>query len=144
MPTRDWFRRTPLREAIHAAGTPGTGGWRVVGPNGTLAEHLEVAVTPLRRMRGLLGHAPLRGGEALVLQPCNQIHTFGLRFPIDAVFCDRELRVVSVRTVEPNRLTAPVRHAWCCFELAAGTADDGGIELGNQLELVGPEGPADR
>ena len=55
-----------------------------------------VAETPLRRMKGLLGRRGLAVGEGLLLQPASAIHTWFMRFPIDAVFLDAELRVLRV------------------------------------------------
>ena len=47
----------------------------------------EVAVTRGQRRRGLTGRDALDG--VLVIRPCRQVHTFGMRFPIDVAFCDR-------------------------------------------------------
>src|ERR671938_317897 len=47
-------------------------------------------------MRGLLGRGELERGEGLLLEPAGSIHTFFMRFPIDAVFLDRGLRVVGL------------------------------------------------
>ena len=49
------------------------------------------------RMRGLLGRDQLADGEGLLLRPASSIHMFFMRFPIDAVFLDRELNVLRVR-----------------------------------------------
>ena len=51
-----------------------------------------VAATPLRRMKGLLGRKDLPPGEGVLLRPASSIHMLFMRFPIDAVFLDRELR----------------------------------------------------
>src|ERR687887_277481 len=71
-------------------------------------------------MRGLLGRGGLERGEGLLLQPAGSIHTFFMRFPIDAVFLDRGLRVVGLAPeLAPWRLAAR-RHAHSVLELAAG------------------------
>lgn len=36
------------------------------------------------------------------------MHTFGLKFPIDAVFCDANGKVLKVMTLPPNRISPPV------------------------------------
>jgi uncharacterized membrane protein (UPF0127 family) len=54
-----------------------------------------------------------------------------MRFPIDVVFCDRDLRVVKVvRALRPWRTTG-ARGARVTIELAAGAA--AGIQPGAQL-----------
>jgi len=58
---------------------------------------------------------------------------FFMRFAIDAVFCDRDLRVVKVvHGLRPWRMAA-ARGAKTVIELAAGSAD--GLEAGDRLEL---------
>lgn len=59
----------------------------------------------LGRMKGLLGLKGLAKGDWLWLKPCGAIHTVGMRFTIDVVFLDRQLRVVKVVCgVKPWRL----------------------------------------
>lgn len=135
---REGFRRARIRDLFHSAPGPSSEGWQLVGPRGLVADRLQTATTPLRRMRGLLGRRELRHGEALIIQPCHEVHTVGLRFAIDAVFCDRELKVVAVETLRPGRVSRP-HLCWCCIELPAGTAGELGIVAGAQLELVRPE-----
>jgi uncharacterized protein len=94
-----------------------------------------VARNPFTRMRGLLGRRGLAQGEGLLFQPAGSIHTFFMRFPIDAVFLDREQRVVRVvPNLRPWR-TAGVRKARAVLELAAGEAARVGMTPGSALRL---------
>ena len=127
-----------MREAFRPAAHPGLEGWVVRGPSGTIAERLVAAVTPFERVRGLLGRRELGPGEAMLIQPCSRVHTFGMRFPIDAVFCDAHLHVLWAETLEPGHVSRHVRRARCCFELPAGTAERAGLAPGSALELVRP------
>ena len=103
------------------------------GDGTVVCERCTVARSPLTRMRGLLGRRNLPQGEGLLLEPAGSIHTFFMRFPIDAVFLDRERRVVKVVPgVRPWR-TAAGRHARSVLELAAGEAERVGIEPGDAL-----------
>ena len=61
-----------------------------------VCERCTLADSPVARMRGLLGRDGLEQGEGLLLRPASSIHTFFMRFPIDAVFLDRELAVVGI------------------------------------------------
>jgi uncharacterized protein len=56
----------------------------------------EVAETVVARTRGLLGREELPAGEGLLIRPSFSIHTFFMRFPIDAVFLDRSGLVLDV------------------------------------------------
>jgi uncharacterized protein len=88
-----------------------------------VVERCLVVTRPLRRMRGLLGRASLSGGEGILLRPAGSIHTFFMRFAIDAVFLDRDLVVVGIeRDLSPWRAAARKR-AHAVLELAAGECD---------------------
>ena len=102
--------------------------------DGTLVcEKCEVADSILSRMRGLLGRSELPRGEGLLIRPAPSIHTFFMRFPIDAVFLDGNLRVLAVRPeVSPWR-TAGHRGARAVLELPAGESSRRGIRAGDQL-----------
>lgn len=49
------------------------------------------------RLRGLLGRKPLRPGEGLLLSPCDGVHTFGMGYPLDVLFLDRDDTVLGWR-----------------------------------------------
>jgi CheY-like chemotaxis protein len=63
-----------------------------------------------------------------------------MRFPIDVVFLDRNLRVVKIAHDLPAWRTASDRRARSALELAAGEAAVRGIEIGDQLLVVWPNG----
>ena len=95
-------------------------------------------VIQARRMRerakGLLGTRSLPPGRALLIAPARQVHTFGMRYPIDIIFCGREWEVVGVvRNLPPNRLTAFRWRARCVLECAAGGASQ--VQTGDVLEI---------
>jgi uncharacterized protein len=109
----------------------------VAREDGTLlCERCLLADDPLRRLKGLLGKAGLAAGEGMLLQPARAIHTWFMRFPIDAVFVDRELRVVGVAPhLEPWR-SARMAGARAVLELAAGEGARRGLRAGEQLTLT--------
>jgi len=64
----------------------------------------EVAETFRERTKGLLGRDGLTPGTGLLIRKCNCIHTFFMRFAIDATFLDRDGKVVKVvRNIPPWR-----------------------------------------
>jgi uncharacterized membrane protein (UPF0127 family) len=98
-----------------------------------VCERCVVAQTFWLRFRGLMLRASLPSDEGMLFRQTGSIHMFFMRFPIDAVFCDDELRVVKVvRALKPWRLAA-ARGAKVVVELAAGAA--AGIEAGDELSL---------
>ena len=87
------------------------------------------------RLRGLMLRASLPLDEGMLFRGTGEIHMFFMRFPIDAVFCDRELRVLRVaRGLKPWRVAA-ARGARVVIEVAAGAA--AGVEPGDMLRLDG-------
>ena len=86
------------------------------------------------RMRGLLGRPALAASQGLLIEPCAAVHTIGMRYSLDLVFLDRQLRVK--KTVQ--RL-APWRWAACAgahstLELAPGALDGAALKPGDALE----------
>ena len=103
-----------------------------------VCERCFVAETPLTRLKGLLGRSRLLSGEGLLIRPTSAIHTCFMRFPIDAVFLDRDLVVVKVVSdLRPWRLAAR-RGAKSVLELAAGESARRGIRAGERLRLSDP------
>ena len=102
-----------------------------------LAERLEIANTAWTRLCGLMFRRTLAQGHALWIRPCNGVHTFWMRFAIDVIYLDRELRVVRlIENLRPFRLTMPQRTARSVIELPAHTIAQAGIRLGDQLRAV--------
>ena len=98
-----------------------------------VCERCVVAASPFSRMKGLLGRSELRPGEGLLLRPASAIHTFFMRFPIDAVFLDRDWRVVGIAgDVAPWR-TAGRKGAKAVLELPAGESARRGLRPGDLL-----------
>ncbi len=108
----------------------------VVSTGKVLAHRLTWARTPFARVRGLLGRPPLAPGEALVFEGAHQLHTVGLSYPIDVLFCSPDWLVLHmVRSLPPLRITRWVRRARYALELPARTASDD-VQVGDRLALA--------
>ena len=80
-----------------------------------------VADTFWTRFMGLMGSPRLPHREGLLIRPCNSIHMFFMRFPIDAVFLDREFRIVKlIKCLEPGKVVGTIPGAWQVLEVVAG------------------------
>jgi hypothetical protein len=100
-----------------------------------LAAKAETAGTAKTRNKGLLGRAGLLPGEALWIAPCESVHTFFMKFPIDLVYIDRQKKVKKVRSnVGPWRLSACLS-AHSIIELPAGVVQATRTAPGDQLEF---------
>lgn len=94
---------------------------------------LEIATSYGTRRRGLLGRTGLDG--ALLITPCNSVHTFRMRFTIDVAYLDKELRVVHVHTVKPGRMPLPRLRARHVLEAEAGAMERWGVRPGVRLTV---------
>lgn len=100
-----------------------------------LAHSVGVANRVAKRMKGLLGRGPLSIGEGLWLIPCGAIHTFGMKFPIDLVYLDRNHRVEKIKSsVPPGRVSACLR-AHSVLELASGSIYSTQTQSGDVLDF---------
>ena len=103
--------------------------------NTVISENVCMATSLSQRAKGLLGKARMEKGEALVIDPCNSIHTFFMRFPIDVLFVSKDHVIVkTVTAIKPFRLKAAAAASYV-VELPAGTALLTSCEAGDSLRL---------
>lgn len=87
------------------------------------------------RTRGLLGRRGLDPGEGLLLRPASSVHTAFMRFTIDVVFLDGDLRVLDVAEAVPPWRVKTRCGARAVLELRAGEAARQGITEGERLRI---------
>ena len=91
----------------------------------TLASRARLADNFFSRARGLLFTRSLDAGSGLYLVPCKSIHMFGMAYPIDAVFLDRDGIVVGLaENIQPGQVSSYFKTAAGCLELPAGLIGD--------------------
>jgi uncharacterized membrane protein (UPF0127 family) len=101
-----------------------------------LTDCARVADSPKTRMVGLLRDTMLAHGDGLWIVPCNSIHSFFMKFTFDAVFLDKNERVVHlVREMKPWRISKIAFAARSVLELPPGLISQTGTELGDQFEM---------
>jgi uncharacterized membrane protein (UPF0127 family) len=107
---------------------------RNVDRNTLLATKAQLASTFVSRFFGLMGQKGVEEGGGLLLTRSSSIHSFFMRFRFDAVFIDREDRVV--------KIVPAMRQWWVAFggrgardvlELPAGVAAATGTQRGDLL-----------
>ena len=88
----------------------------------------------IARAIGLLGSRSLKSHEGLWLEHCNSIHTFGMRYAIDALGLDEQSRITDMRTrIRPMRC-ARLRGASVVIELRAGACQEFGLRIGDLID----------
>ena len=101
-----------------------------------IAGCVRVADTFWTRLKGLLGTQSLPDGTALIIRPCNSVHTFGMKYPLDVLFVSKGGRVRKVaENLLPGRLAWDWGAAWV-IELPAGTAAATATACGDQLDWL--------
>jgi uncharacterized membrane protein (UPF0127 family) len=103
-----------------------------------LATDLRIARTHWTRFRGLMAtdSSQFPRGAGLWIHPSHGIHTFAMRFPIDAVYLDRGRIVVHiVEGLKPWRMAAVRIQSESVLELPAGTISESQTVLGDQVDI---------
>jgi uncharacterized protein len=101
-----------------------------------LADSLDVADTFVKSLLGLIGKSPLTEGQGLWIKPCQSIHTFWMRFPIDVMFLDKDGKVVHlIDCMKPFRVSKHVTKARSVLELPAHTIGHSRTQLGDCIEI---------
>jgi uncharacterized protein len=101
--------------------------------DGDVLAAVEVAATRRERGRGLLGRDEFTG--ALLIRPCRQVHTIGMRFPIDVAFCDADGVVRRTVTLRPWRVSRLVWRSAFVLEAEASAFERWGLISGDQVEV---------
>ena len=108
-----------------------------------LATRIKVAETAPQRSKGLLGREGLAPGEGLWIVPCESVHTFFMRFPIDLVYLDRKNKIKKVRSAIGAWRMSACLSAHSVLELPAGTIRDTQTQRGDILEFTSVSLPSD-
>ena len=104
-----------------------------------LATRARLASSYVDRLFGLMGRKGVEDGGGILLTKSSSIHSFFMRFRFDAIFLDRDDRVV--------KIVPSMRQWWVAFggrgardtlELAAGVAAATNTQPGDQLVFEEP------
>jgi uncharacterized membrane protein (UPF0127 family) len=103
--------------------------------NTVLGRSVDMADTSEKRRTGLLKRERLEAGEGLWIIPCESVHTFFMKFPIDLVYLDKDKKVRKVRKAVPAWRLSACLTAHSILELPAGTIEETGTQTGDVLEI---------
>ncbi len=100
-----------------------------------ICEKIKLATTIDERMIGLMFKENLEGYDGLLIRPCNSIHTFFMKMSIDALFLDKNYKVVKVfYDLRPWRITGMYFKAHQVLEMKAGTMPKN-LRIGEELRM---------
>jgi uncharacterized protein len=111
-----------------------------------IARHVHLACSFQARCLGLLSRGAMPKEEGLLLVPGGSVHTLGMRFPIDVVFLNRQMRILGLAEhVRPWRIRVAPRGTRRVLELAAGQIAAHRLKEGIYLIVdAGPPNKPDR
>lgn len=91
------------------------------------------------RLKGLLGRSALSEEAGLLIEPCNSVHTLGMRFSIGVIFLTAEHQILKIiEELPPGRLSPIVRGAKKVLELHPQRLSEQleqGLEVGQTLSF---------
>lgn len=74
--------------------------------------------------------------EAILIRPCNSIHTFFMKFSIDVLFINENMEVVNkLDALKPGKLIMPQKKSIMVIEGKVGMFKH--IKVGDKLEVFG-------
>lgn len=104
--------------------------------NSVLADNVIVADTFFYRLKGLMFKRTFEDNSAIVLYPCNSIHTFFMKFSLDVIFLSNDYKVIYLmKNIGPRRISPIVKNAKIVLELPSGVINKTGTKLGDFLNI---------
>jgi uncharacterized membrane protein (UPF0127 family) len=104
-----------------------------------VATNAKLASGFVSRFFGLMGRKGVENGGGILMTKSASIHSFFMRFRFDAIFLDRENRVVKiVPSMRQWSIAFGGRGAKDTLELAAGAAERSGTVAGDVLAFEEP------
>jgi uncharacterized protein len=101
-----------------------------------LAEDMKTAYHFLKRLKGLMFSKHLPIGNALHIQPCQSIHTFFMKYDIDVIYLDKEMKVIKItHAMKPGKVGNVVKSARSVVELPAGVIQKTDTQVGHVLQI---------
>lgn len=104
--------------------------------NIVIGKNVKFANNMFSRMKGLMFSSEMDGFDALLITPCNSIHTFFMNYPIDIIFLNKEYKVIKIiKNIKPWRLTGIYFKATQVLEFMGGTLNES-LQEGETLEVT--------
>ena len=87
-----------------------------------LGKQMKKATSLIDRLIGLMFFKEMKGFDSLLLEPCRSIHTFFMRYAIDVLFVDKDMKIVKIiREMKPWRMSLIYFSAHSVLEFKAGS-----------------------
>jgi len=105
--------------------------------NTIISENVMIANTFFKRLKGLMFSKELPEEKSLHIVPCNEIHTFNMKYSIDVLYLDKNNNIVAINEeMKPGKIGKRVKKAVSVVELPSGKVKRAGIEVGQTVEVI--------
>lgn len=102
-----------------------------------LATEGTLANTFFTRLKGWLGKKVMPDSEGLIISPCTQVHSFGMKIVIDVLFLSKNNEIVYImERMIPNKISPNIKNAHYVIELPAGQVLRTGTAVGHIISIV--------
>nr|WP_320025957.1 DUF192 domain-containing protein [uncultured Acetobacterium sp.] len=106
----------------------------ILRDNMLLLSEVKVADRFVTRLIGLLKTVVLTENQGLLLKKCNQVHTFGMKFAIDAIFLSKDGDILHMeQEMMPGKVSPYIKKAYWVLELASGSCNRFKLEINQHL-----------
>lgn len=106
----------------------------ILRDNMILLNEVKVADRFVTRLIGLLKTAVLTENQGLLLKKCNQVHTFGMKFSIDAIFLSKDGDILHMeQEMVPGKISPHIKKAYWVLELKCGSCNRLKLEINQRL-----------
>ena len=114
---------------------------KAIYKNQVLCEEVELADNWYRRLMGLMFRKTMAESHGLLLDPCNSIHTFNMKFNIDTIYLDKDNIIVSLDKDIPKGKVRPiVKNAKKVLEINSGLIEKYQLQLGEKVSIIEKNG----
>jgi len=97
---------------------------------------LEIADSFITRFNGLMFRKSIPDDYGLLISPCNQIHMFNMRFPLDIIYLSEDNTVLHIdENIQPWKVGRTVKKAVCVIEVNAFFCRNKEIGIGDTLVI---------
>lgn len=97
-------------------------------------EKAEIADNFITRFKGLMFVKSIPDDYGLLIRPCNQIHMFNMKFPLDIIYVSKEGEVVHIDAdIQPGKVGKTIKKAAYVIEVNSGICAKQGICVGDFL-----------
>ncbi|HHV65099.1 MAG TPA: DUF192 domain-containing protein [Peptococcaceae bacterium] len=99
-------------------------------------EKVQVADGHSHRLKELLGNSKLPSFRGIILKPCKQVNTIGLKDSISVWYVNRNLQIIKIiDELQPNNISPYIPESHLIIEFPSAWAKITGSQEGDRLEV---------